>query len=198
MNWKGTFAALAVAVMALATISGGIGPLGPVLLLLAMAAAWRYTPRFWSTLVRGLVGGAIAGVLILGPGFRIAMRVVSIMDPIRPAEFTMEGTVFIVIFVGAMIGGVLGACGLLVRSALGVRSSVLAGVSLGVATIGLLLLTPGDIRTEFFELGGGPWVNIPMFGVFAVAYGIAAMAIADRLVRRGRARVRSDQQKVPA
>ena len=198
MNWRGALAAIAVVVTALATLNGATGPFGLVLLILAVAAAWRYTPRFWSTLVRGLVGGAIAGVLILGPGFRIAMRVVSIMDPIRPAEFTMEGTVFIVVFVGAMIGGVLGACGLLVRSALAVRSSVLAGVSLGVATIGLLLLTPGDIRTEFFELGGGPWVNIPMFGVFAVAYGIAAMAIADRLVRRGRARVRGDQQKVPA
>lgn len=198
MNWRGPLAAIAVVVTALATLSGATGPYGLVLLILAVAAAWRYTPHFWSTLVRGLVGGAIAGVLILGPGFRIAMRVVSIMDPIRRAEFTMEGTVFIVMFVGAMLGGVLGACGLLVRTALGVRSSTLAGASLGVATIGLLLLTPGDIRTEFFELGGGPWVNIPMFGVFAVSYGIAAMAIADRLVRQGRARVGSHRQKVPA
>lgn len=198
MSWKATVAALSVAVMALATISGTLGPLGPALLLLSMGAAWRYMPRFWATLVRGLVGGAIAGVLILGPGFRIAMRVVSIMDPIRPAEFTMEGTMFIVIFVGAMLGGVLGACGLLVRTALGVRSSAVAGVGLGVATIGLLLLAPGDIRTEFFELGGGPWVNIPMFGAFAVSYGIAAMAIADRLRRPGRVRGRSEQAKVPA
>lgn len=198
MSWKATVAALSVAVMALATISGTLGPLGPALLLLSMGAAWRYMPRFWTTLVRGLVGGAIAGVLILGPGFRIAMRVVSIMDPIRPAEFTMEGTMFIVIFVGAMLGGVLGACGLLVRTALGVRSSAVAGVGLGVATIGLLLLAPGDIRTEFFELGGGPWVNIPMFGAFAVSYGIAAMAIADRLRRPGRVRGRSEQAKVPA
>ncbi|HEY6635897.1 MAG TPA: hypothetical protein VI141_09840 [Acidimicrobiia bacterium] len=198
MNWKGTFAALAVAVTALATISGAVGPLGPALLLLSVGAAWRYTPRFWSTLIRGLAAGALAGVLILGPGFRIAMRVVSIMDPIRRAEFTMEGTVFIVIFVGAMLGGVLGACGLLVRTALGVRSSAVAGVSLGVAIIGLLVLPPGDIRTEFFELGGGPWVNIPLFGAFAVSYGIAAMAIADRLRRGGKVRGRSDQAKVPA
>jgi hypothetical protein len=93
---------------------------------------------------------------------------------------------------------VLGACGLLVRTALGVRSSAVAGVALGVATMGLLLLAPGDIRTEFFELGGGPWVNIPMFGAFAVSYGIAAMAVADRLRRPGRVRGRSEQAKVPA
>jgi len=38
----------------------------------------------------------------------------------------------------------------------------------------------GDISREIFELGISPWINIPLFGLVSLGYGIAAMAVADR------------------
>lgn len=181
MTWQGRLAIIAVFVVTELSMGDAIPPwIGLPVLVVAALIAFRTVPRLWRILAAGLAGGAIAGLLILGPGFRVAMRAVALMDPTRAPEFTLEGTLFIVIGIGLFLGAVQGLTSHAVRRVLSLRSSVLAGSLLGVYVVGQLALFAGEVSEEFFELGAGAWVNIPMFGVFAIAYGIATMALADR------------------
>ena len=52
----------------------------------------------------------------------------------------------------------------------------------------LLLLLNDDLRGELFELGAGPWMNIPMFTVVAAVYGWVTMRVVARLDSRRRAK----------
>lgn len=200
MTWQGRLAALAVAVGVLVNIEDLVVPqIGLTLLLVAVGLAWRYTDGFWRTVAFGIVGGALAGVVIMGPGFRLAMRVVAIMDPIRTPEFSVGGTLFIIVGIGGILGGAIGIAGNLLRRAIPINSVIAAGVVLALVEMAMLL-SEADLRAEFFELGGGPWVNVPMFGLFVFGYGIAAMAIAEYMERQalGRKTAVTEKEKVPA
>jgi len=152
---------------------------------LAILAAWRYVPGIWRTIGTGLLGGAIAGVLVLGPGFRLAMRVVAILDPERQVEFSLGGTFLIVVLIGVILGGALGVLAALLRKGLGWSGLVMAGV-MTFAVVGLLLLDTG-LRSELVELGAGPWLNIPMFTAVSFVYGLLANRLIDRFeVKRSR------------
>ena len=198
MDWKGRAAALVVAASVLVANGDWIVPpysLG--VLVLAIALAWRYTDRFWSTVLWGAIAGMFAGLLIMGPGFRLAMRVVAILDPIRTPEFSLEGTLFIVVGIGGVLGGIMGLVGNLIRHASGLRPLV-AGLTLGVLDM-VLLLSNAGLREEFFELGAGPWMNIPMFGLYSLGYGVVAMLVAERLAkRRSRKTAALEEIGVPA
>jgi hypothetical protein len=126
------------------------------------------------------------------------MRVVALLEPGRELEFTVAGTFFIVVGVGGIMGGILSISGYLLRVALGIRSAIPAGLVLGTLVIGSFALGSDDVSREFFDLGAGPWVNIPLFGVFAMAYGIAAMALADRFRGEMFRASRTDREKVAA
>lgn len=158
---------------------------GPLPLLwppMALALASWVVPGLWRTIAFGAMGGVVAGVVILGVGFRLAMRVVAILDPIRSPEFTLGGTISILIFVGALGGGILGILGHLIRRAISLGPAMTAGVlSLGV--LAMLFASP-DLRTELFELGAGPGMNIPMFGSIAIVYAIAATTLTSRFEAR--------------
>jgi len=200
MTWKGRLTSLSVVVAIVINIEDVLSPMiGLPLLVSAVALAWRFTDSFWKTVAFGLVGGAIAGALIMGPGFRVAMRLVAIMEPTRAPEFSAGGTLFIIVGIGGILGGVVGIAGNLIRRALSITSVVVAGVVLAVFEM-TLLLTDSGLRQEFFELGAGPWVNIALFGFFALGYGIAAMATAEYLERRtaDTSSVVTEIQKVPA
>lgn len=110
---KGRLATLAVvASIWVAMVAGGFSYLIFMMLLvvagLAAGIAWRWIPGFWKTVASGAAGGALAGLVILAPGFRVAMRMVAIMDPSRSPEFSFSGTIFIMIMVGVVMGGLLG------------------------------------------------------------------------------------------
>ena len=197
MTWQGRVAAIGVAAAVILAMEDVLVPVIALpLLVVAAALAWWLTEGFWKTVAFGLAGGVIAGALIMGPGFRIAMRVVAIMDPIRTPEFSFGGTFFIVVGIGGILGGVMGVVGNLIRRAAAIASVVVAGVLLGALQM-TILLTESGLREEFFELGGGPWVNIPMFAVFAFGYGIAAMTIVDRLDHRAGRSVDTDSDQMP-
>ncbi|MEE8407935.1 MAG: hypothetical protein V3S32_12405 [Acidimicrobiia bacterium] len=198
MRWQGRMAALGVVAAVILAMQDVLIPaIALPLLLVAAVLAWWLTDGFWKTVAFGLAGGVIAGALIMGPGFRVAMRVVAIMDPIRTPEFSVGGTFFIVVGIGGILGGVMGIVGNLIRKATSIASVVVAGVVLGAFDMTILLIDSG-LREEFFELGGGPWVNIPMFAVFAFGYGIAAMRIADRLELRASKSVDAGSDQEPA
>lgn len=199
MTWKGRAAALAVLVAVNLEVSGVLGSaIALPLLVVAIAAAWRYTAGFWRIVVSGLVGGALAGLLILGPGFRLAMRAVALMDPTMDPEFTLEGTFFIVIFIGAILGGIQAISGNLLRRFLGIESAVVAGFLLALMVMFGLTFLSGEVSDELFQLGLSPWINIPLFGAIALAYGIAAMALADKFVTHMFPSRRDRREKVPA
>lgn len=161
--------------LALSAMFGG--PIALIVLVLVVLAAWRYLPGFWRTSGVGLISGAVAGALILGPGFRLAMRVVAIFD-IRRVEFTLGGTLFIILGIGVMVGGMFGIAAVFVRTGLRWPGRLTAGV-MTVALVGLLLLDP-SLRSEFLELGAGPWLNIPMFTAVTFGYGLFANKLIDR------------------
>ena len=197
MDWKGRFAAFGVVAAALLAIEDMLVPaIALPLLVLAIALAWRFTEGFWRTVAYGLVGGAIAGLLIMGPGFRLAMRVVAIMDSARTPEFSIEGTFFFIIGIGGIFGALISAFGNLIRKSAQVTSVAVAGVVLGTVQMIMLLGDPG-LRQEFFELGAGPWLNIPMFGLIALGYGVAAMRIAGLLEHKANSREVVAREDVP-
>ena len=108
---------------------------------------------------RVLVSGLAAG-LVLGVGFRVAMRVVAIMEGLEP-EFTVAGTMFILIVggvFGLIVGPVYGAIRTVLPGSVLVRGAIAGAVLFG---LGLLLL--GDAEGEARELGVY-WVNVLMFG----------------------------------
>jgi hypothetical protein len=171
-------AAVAISILVSVILALALGNAFWLAVPVAFAIGWRSLPGFWRTVLRGLAAGAVAGLLVLGPGFRLAMRVVAILDPIRTPEFTAEGTLFIVVFVGGLLGGIFGLAAALLRRGLGLSGPAMAGW-MTVALIGFLLLGP-DLRSEFTDLGPGAWFNIPMFGLVVYLYGLVTNRLLDR------------------
>ena len=163
--------------------SGLLGGVPSVIIaLISVAFAWRLTPRFWWTISRGALAGAVAGLLVLGPGWRFAMRVVAILDPIRAPEFTIDGTMFILLFVGAILGGLFGAMTAPIQRAFSMEWQAAALIPALLAMT--LIVTSQSLRTELMELGLGGWFNIPLFGGVALAYGLATTRIIHRLFNK--------------
>lgn len=144
-----------------------------VLGVIGIGLGWWLVPKFWRTVLFGAIGGVVAGAVILGTGFRVAMRVVAILDPIRRNEFTIGGTLFILIGIGAIFGGIFGITGNLAKRGFKLDSVFTAAIVPALGAMALILVAE-DTRTELFELGAGAWVNIPMFGTVSYLYGVGA------------------------
>lgn len=181
MRWISKVAAGAMVLSTFVLISGAIPEIValPVFLISGYLVN-RHLRGFWRSVGGGLVGGVLAGLLILGPGFRLAMRFVALMDPVHPEEFTFGGTFFIIIGIGGILGGIVATVVNVLRRVLEIRSPFLGGLLLASVFMVDLVFFSGEISQEIFHLGISPWINIPLFGVYTLAYGVAAMAIADR------------------
>lgn len=182
-------AAIVAGSVPLAWFVGSLAPTGEVGLVVIVAVfAWasRQVSGFGRSLLRGAAAGAVAGTLVLGPGLRLAMRLVAVADPDRQPEFTLDGTAFIVIVVGLVFGVMAGMYLIAVGQLLELRRVPMAIV----AVVALLLILFGDseLRSELIELGFGAWVNIPLFASVAFAYGWAVDLVADRLEHRSAGR----------
>jgi hypothetical protein len=187
MRWRSPLGALLfIAAMPLA-LSGVFEAIGSLALLaIGIGAGSALIPGFWPRLLHGAVGGVVAGLFVLGPGLRLAMRVVAVLDPVRSPEFTIDGTLFILLGVGVISGGIFGIIGNIARSGLGIptRASGLIPALLVMVIIAL----DTELRSEIVELGAGPWVNIPMFAVVALAYGATWGRVVTRLEKRSELR----------
>jgi hypothetical protein len=174
-----TGVALAVVVLG-GVLAGGLlpPPLGITVAGVAIITAWRTVPGFWRTAGLGALAGAICGVLILAPGFRLAMRVVAILDPVRTPEFTFEGTIFIMVFLGVLVGAVFGIEAAVLRRAFTISGPVMA-LSMTAVIMGLLL-AGADLRSEFVDLGAGAWLNVPMFATVVLFFSLALNRAVDR------------------
>jgi hypothetical protein len=189
MKWK---PALGAALFIVAIPLAGSEMLGPVwsiaVVLIGVGAAWLLIPGFWRGALLGAIGGVIAGLLVLGPGLRVAMRVVAMVDPVRSPEFTIGGTMFIIVGIGAVMGGIFGVFGNVSRIGFNIpsRAAGLVPALLVVMMIGL----DSELRGEILELGAGPWLNIPMFGAVAIAYGWVWARVVGRLEKGRLAKTR--------
>jgi hypothetical protein len=176
----GTVGSASAVVLALLAFGSGLGPIAALPLLVGgLVIGWRRVPGFWRTVLAGIVGGAVAGLVILGPGLRLAMRVVAILDPETAPEFTWSGTIGIVLFVGGISGALLGLMSALMRRLItpGVVATVVTVVFMG------LLLAGEDLRTELMELGAGPWVNLPMFTAVVASFALVMLRLIGRFER---------------
>ncbi|HEY4606334.1 MAG TPA: hypothetical protein VIH55_01695 [Acidimicrobiia bacterium] len=183
MRWKPTLGALIFIAAIPVAVSELLGPVWSVaMVLIGFGAGWLLVPGFWRSLGHGVIGGVVAGLLVLGPGLRIAMRVVAILDPVRSPEFTFGGTMFIIIGVGVMMGGTFGVIGNFARQGFGIPSRA-AGL-IPALLVALMIGLDGELRSEIVELGAGPWLNIPMFGAAAIGYGALWTRVVTRLETR--------------
>ncbi|HJQ76442.1 MAG TPA: hypothetical protein VJ948_04175 [Acidimicrobiia bacterium] len=189
MMWKSSLGA--VLFMAAIPFAGSevLGPAWSVaVVLFGIGAGWLLIPGFWRGVIHGGIAGVIAGLLVLGPGLRVAMRVVAMVDPTRSPEFTIGGTMFIIVGIGAVMGGIFGVFGNVSRIGFNIpsRAAGLVPALLVVMMIGL----DSELRGEILELGVGPWLNIFMFGAVATAYGWVWARIVGRLEKGRLAKTR--------
>jgi len=188
MREKRTPAALILPVAALAIPFGNIlglpfdGETRPIvvvaLLGMAVLVSWRLVPQFFLTIVVGAFAGAMAGAVILGPGFRIAMRIVAVLEPTRITEFTVGGTFFIIAGIGGVLGAMIGLASVLIRRGLGLAR--LGGAVVATTLVMAFLVADSELRSELFGLGVGGWMNAPMFGAIAACYGYATQRLWEK------------------
>jgi len=174
--------ALALVIPAALLAGDFVGELGAWVVLAAAAVAGSmWVPRFWSTLTAGAFAGGLAGLAVLGPALRLAMRVVAAIDPVRATEFTVGGTIFLLMF-GSIVGAAIGISLGFIRRAVG-AATLHAG--LGIALVGLgILLVDSETRVELFDLGAGWGMNIPMFGLVFGLFGGATEWLLESFDRR--------------
>jgi hypothetical protein len=154
-----------------------------LILVGALAVATSRVPRFWWTVLYSAMSGLAAGLIILGPGMRLVMRIVAIVDPGKNPEFTVGGTMFLIIFIGGIFGaGIAVVTGLVVR-ALNINGRVIPSLMMASLLMVMLLANAG-LRMELFDFGLGAWMNIPMFATVGLGFGLGATAARQRLEKR--------------
>ncbi|RPI23871.1 MAG: hypothetical protein EHM57_03400 [Actinobacteria bacterium] len=141
------------------------------LMLPLLIGAFVVVPRFPRLLVSGVVAGVVTGAVVLGGLLRLAMRVVALADGELEPVFTSD-TVFIV-FIGGFLGLAVGPA-VAVMERLWRPRAIYVGLAIGFLGIGMFLLSP-DLRSELFELGAGPLLNLPMF---TAAFGLFGWTMA--------------------
>lgn len=148
----------------------GLGEIGGAIALAALAFGAVRMPGFFSSVFRGGVAGGIAGIAVLGVGMRLAMRLVAIADPVRATEFTIEGTLFLVLIFGGMFGAITGVWA---RASADALERPAWARALAFIAVAAMLVGDSEVRSEFVELGAGPLVNVPMFAAVVAGYAIA-------------------------
>lgn len=143
-----------------------------------------------------MLAGLIAGIVVLTPGFRLAMRAVAIAEPTRQPMFSLDGTLVILLTVGCLAGAVVGAIGAVNIEVWRLRPGA-SWAFPALLMMALLFLVP-DLRRELMTLGAGPWANIAMFGMVSAVYGWLATRLMTRFGARRASRVAAQQEQVPA
>lgn len=143
-----------------------------------------------------LAAGLVTGILVLGLGARLMMRVLAVTSPdsaqgrftdaeFRVGEVTLAGTVSFVLFVG-LIGGMLtvGAW-VLLRRWLPNRSwtagLILAGIGAGLLARPVGLIDPDN---RDFLILSPVWLAVLIAGLILMLHGISFAVLADRWANR--------------
>jgi hypothetical protein len=89
---------------------------------------------------------------------------------------------FIIVGLGAIMGGIFGLQGNVARRGFGIPLRVAGMVP--ALFVALMIGLDNELRGEIVELGVGPWLNIPMFGAVALGYGALWSRVVTRLEMR--------------
>lgn len=155
-------AAMLLGAVRIPGLSEAAGLVPPVVLVLWVI----YVRRLPRLLISGLLAGGGLGLIALGGGMRVAMRLVALSGGRR--EVSLGGTVFLLVG-GAMIGAVTG-----LGIAAALRAWPKAGRIPGLAVAGFLYLgivVDSETFQEFLHEGFGGWMNFPLFVLPLAAYG---------------------------
>jgi len=141
---------------------------------------------------RTALAGIVTGILVLGVGGRVVMRLAAVIDPGSVGRFTENGNVIgtisadgslAVILFGGLIGGVFGSIVWIAVSPWlpghGLRRAVLA-IPLTIALSGFLLVDSGNV--DFRILDGDALVIALLLGLLG-AFGFALALVDERLDR---------------
>jgi len=190
--------------MAIMVVCGALLAVG-----VAMAAAWgggAFTPppesveltpeeaarRFAWYAALALTSGVIAGVLVIGAGGRLAMRLLAVtagdaaQGRVTEAEeivgrITVDGTIGFVLFNGIFGGIVFSGPYLILRRFL--PPGRLGGAAYGLGLLVVLGTTLDPLRPENvdFDIVGPGWLAVVVFSVLAIAFGVTLAAVMARL-----------------
>ena len=150
--------------------------------------------RYARGVALAVLTGIVTGMLVLGPGARLAMRLLAVtagdqaQGRLTEAEevvgaVTTGGTIGIFLFVGLGAGMITAAGYVLLHRWL--PSGLLAGLTYGalVLVLGGSRLDPLRADNPDFDLVGPAWLSILTFTALALAQGMAIAAVAGRLSR---------------
>ncbi|HSF86640.1 MAG TPA: hypothetical protein VLG28_13420 [Acidimicrobiia bacterium] len=140
------------------------------------------------------VAGVVAGVLVAGIGGRILMRLSAAAagsemvgriteNGNRIGTLSLDGTIQLIIFGGALFGAVAAALLVLLRPWLAWAGRWQGPVA-GLALLGIAGATVITSHNVDFSILDPAWLNVGMFVVLVVGYGWAATALADWWMRR--------------
>lgn len=149
--------------------------------------------RFLRIIAIGVGAGAVSGVLVLGCGGRLVMRILAATSgdqaqglfteaEERVGEITFAGTLGFVLFIG-IFGGIFGALVyLLVRHWLAGPAWV-AGLVIGMLGLGFARLDPLDPDNVDFAILRPEWLAVLLLGLLPLLYGIVVVSMIERLDR---------------
>jgi hypothetical protein len=190
--------------MALMVVCGALLAAG-----VAMAVGWggrAFTPppvgveltaeetarRFAWYAALALAGGVIAGVLVIGAGGRLAMRLLAVtagdgaQGQITEADeivgrISVDGTIGFILFNGIFGGIVFSGPYLILRRFL--PPGRLGGAAFGLGLLVVLGTTLDPLRPENrdFDIVGPGWLAVVVFSALAVAFGVTLAAVMARL-----------------
>ena len=144
-------------------------------------------------IVRSALTGLIVGVVVLGPGGRIVMRLAAMLDPAaagrvtengnRIGDITLEGTAVLLIFGGLLVGLATSVVWVAIQDWIPGRSlgRALLCMPIAVALTGFQLMRPEN--HDFRILAPNAPVVVLLLGLVAIA-GFAFAVVGDWLDRR--------------
>lgn len=141
-----------------------------------------------------LAAGVIAGVLVIGAGGRLAMRLLAVtagdaaQGQITEADeivgrISVDGTIGFVLFNGIFGGVVFSGPYVILRRSL--PPGRLGGAAYGLGLLVVLGTTLDPLRPENrdFDIVGPGWLAVVVFSALAVAFGLTLAAVTARLSR---------------
>ncbi|MGH8985182.1 MAG: hypothetical protein ACRDY6_15065 [Acidimicrobiia bacterium] len=149
--------------------------------------------RFLRVVAIGVAAGAASGVLVLGCGGRLVMRILAATSGDRAqgllteaeervGEITFSGTFGFVVFIG-IFGGIFGALVyLLVRRWLPGPAWV-SGLVIGMLGLGFARLDPLDPGNIDFAILQPDWLAVLLLALLPLLYGVVVVSMIERLDR---------------
>ena len=132
-------------------------------------------------MIAGLIAGIMVGIVVLGLGGRLLMRLIALIGGLTPG-ISLGGTLEVVAF-GGITGGFAGITYGFIHAILP-KNSWLKGIAFGLLIYGFLLLIPFDSK---MVANGFPQLKLLiyiLFGALCLLYGLLVIPAIHRTERK--------------